>query len=149
MILKIDNNRDEIATEIHSIFQASYIVEAEMLRAINFPPLRRTRLQFIDSDSTFYAYYLQKNIAGLIEVRDNQDTTHIQSLVVYPKYFRQGIAKKLILFVLETSKSLVLIVETGVDNLPAITLYLSLGFVEQGQWNTSHGIRKVRFKKLF
>ena len=147
MIVKVDNKRNEIAQEIRKIFQASYTIEAEMLKAIDFPPLKRTISQFLDSNSEFYAYYLKQNIAGLIEINNNQDATHIQSLVVYPKYFRQGIGRKLVEFVLNTYKSIIFTVETGVDNHPAIKLYISLGFEEQNQWYTNHGVRKVRFKK--
>ncbi len=90
---------------------------------------------------------MKQNIAGLIEISSNQSVTHIQSLVVYPKYFRQGIGKKLVMFVLDTYTSTDFTVETGIDNHPAIKLYISLGFEEQNQWDTDHGVRKVRFKK--
>jgi len=101
-----------------------------MLKAIDFPPLKRTISQFIDSKSKFYAYYIKQNIAGLIEISSNKYITHIQSLVVYPKYFRQGIGKALVMFVLDTYRSAFFTVETGIDNHPAINLYVSLGFEE-------------------
>ena len=147
MIIKINNEENEIAEEIRAIFQASYTVEAEMLKAVDFPPLKRTVSQFLKSDSEFYAYYLTKNIAGIIEIENNEDLTHIQSLVVYPKYFRNGIGNKLVQFILDTYKSTTFTVETGVDNHPAIKLYKSFGFQEQEQWDTNHGVRKVRFEK--
>jgi ribosomal protein S18 acetylase RimI-like enzyme len=147
MIIKIDNKKNEIAYEIRRIFQASYVIEAKMLKAIDFPPLKRTISQFINSNSKFYAYYMKQNIAGLIEINSNKSVTHIQSLVVYPKYFRQGIGRELVMFVLDTYTSVNFTVETGLDNYPAIKLYISLGFKEQGQWDTDHGVRKVRFKK--
>ena len=147
MIIKINNKENKIAEEIRAIFQVSYTVEAKMLNAIDFPPLKRTVAQFLNSNSEFYAYYLNQNIAGVIEIENNQDLTHIQSLVVYPKYFRKGIGRKLVQFVLDTYKSIIFTVETGVDNHPAIKLYISLGFEEQSQWDTDHGVRKVRFKK--
>ena len=148
MIIKINNKRNKIAKEIRDIFQASYTVEAEMLKAIDFPPLKRTISQFLNSNSEFYAYYLNQNIAGVIEIKSNQDLTHIQSLVVYPKYFRKGIGRKLVQFILDTYKSSIFTVETGLDNYPAIKLYRSFDFEEQDQWNTNHGVRKVRFKKI-
>ena len=118
-----------------------------MLKAVDFPPLKKTVSQFLTSDSEFYAYYLIENIAGVIEIDNHKDLTHIQSLVVYPKYFRNGIGSKLIQFILNTYKSKIFTVETGIDNHPAIKLYTSFGFQEQAQWNTNHGIRKVRFEK--
>ena len=147
MIIKINNKENKIAEEIRAIFQVSYAVEAKMLKAIDFPPLKRTVSQFLKSNSEFYAYYLIENISGVIEIENNEDLTHIQSLVVYPKYFRNGIGRKLVQFILDTYKSKVFTVETGIDNHPAIKLYKSFGFQEQKQWDTNHGVRKVRFEK--
>ena len=147
MIIKINNKENKIAEEIRAIFQVSYTVEAGILKAVDFPPLKRTVSQFLNSNSEFYAYYLIKNIAGVIEIENHEDLTHIQSLVVYPKYFRNGIGSKLVQFILDTYKSRIFTVETGIDNHPAIKLYKSFGFQEQEQWDTDHGIRKVRFEK--
>ena len=147
MIIKINNKEKKIAEEIRAIFQVSYTVEAKMLKAVDFPPLKRTVSQFLNSNSEFYAYYLIKNIAGVIEIENHEDLTHIQSLVVYPKYFRNGIGRKLVQFILENYKSKIFTVETGIDNHPAIKLYKRYGFQEQERWNTNHGVRKVRFEK--
>jgi ribosomal protein S18 acetylase RimI-like enzyme len=148
MIIKINNKENKIAEEIRAIFQVSYTVEAKILKAIDFPPLKRTVSQFLKSDSEFYAYYLIENIAGVIEIENDEDLTHIQSLVVYPKYFRNGIGSKLVQFILDTYKSKIFTVETGVDNHPSIKLYKSFEFQEQAQWDTNHGVRKVRFEKM-
>ena len=83
----------------------------------------------------------------VIEIKNNQDLTQIQSLVVYPRYFRKGIGRKLVQFILDTYKSSIFTVETGLDNHPAIRLYTSFDFEEQEQWDTNHGVRKVRFEK--
>ena len=147
MIIKINNKEKEIAEEIRAIFQASYTVEAKMLKTVDFPPLQRTVSQFLNSNSEFYAYYLIENIAGVIEINNHENLTHIKSLVVDPKYFRTGIGKELVQFTLDTYKSTLFTVETGIDNQPAIKLYKSFGFQELEQWDTNHGIRKVRFEK--
>ena len=147
MIIKINNKENKIAEEIRAIFQASYTVEAKMLKAVDFPPLKRTVSQFLKSNAEFYAYYLAENIAGVIEIENDEDLTHIQSLVVYPKYFRNGIGRKLVQFILDNYKAKIFTVETGVDNHPAIKLYKNFGFQEQGKWDTNHGVRKVRFEK--
>ena len=155
MIIKINNKRNEIAKEILDIFQSSYAVEAEMLKVIDFPPLKRTISQFLNSNSEFYAYYeyswdnLTQNIAGVIEINNNQDFIHIQSLVVYPKYFRKGVGRKLVQFILDTYKSSIFTVETGVMNIPAVELYKSFNFKEKKQWDTDHGVRKIRFQLLY
>ena len=147
MVIKINNKETKIAEEIRAIFQVSYAVEAEILKAVDFPPLKRTVSQFVNSNSEFYAYYLTRNIAGVIEIDNHQDISHIQSLVVDPKYFREGIGRKLVQFILDTYKKKLFTVETGIDNQPAIKLYESFGFQELKQWDTNHGIRKIRFEK--
>tara|TARA_B110000196_G_C20503562_1_gene367875 strand:- start:21 stop:470 length:450 start_codon:yes stop_codon:yes gene_type:complete len=148
MIIKINNKKKKIANEIRDIFQSSYAVEAELLKAVGFPPLKRTLSQFINSKSEFYAYYQSNNITGVIEIKNHQDLTHIQSLVVCPKYFRKGIGRKLVQFILDKYMSKIFTVETGLDNYPAVKLYTSFDFEEQDQWDTTHEVRKVRFKKI-
>ena len=148
MILKIDNKKIEISKEIYSIFQASYKIEAELLQATDFPPLKRAVSEFSNSNNSFYAYYIDKDMSGVIEVENNSESTHIQSLVVYPKYFRQGIAKQLIQFVLDSYTSKLFTVETGLANQPAVKLYTSFDFEKIKQFNTNHGVRKIRLKKL-
>ena len=147
MIIKINNKKKNIANQIRNVFQASYIVESKLLNAVDFPPLKRTISQFLNSNTEFYAYYINKNISGVIEIENNQDLTHIQSLVVYPKYFRKGIGRTLVQFVLDTYNTKIFTVETGLENYPAIQLYTSFGFKKQDQWDTNHGVIKVRFKK--
>ena len=77
----------------------------------------------------------------------NDSFTHIQSLVVSPKFFRQGVAQKLMEFVLESCDSKLFTVETGLENRPATELYRKFGFVEVKQWDTGHGVRKIKFEK--
>ena len=55
MIIKINNKNKEIANKIRDVFQASYAVEAKLIKAVDFPPLKRTVSQFINSHSKFYA----------------------------------------------------------------------------------------------
>ena len=147
MIIKINNKETKIAEEIRAIFQVSYAVESDILKAVDFPPLKRTVSQFVNSHSEFYAFSIIKNIVGIIEIDSHDDLTHIQSLVVDPKHFRKGIGRKLVQFTLDTYRSKLFTVETGIDNQPAIKLYKRLGFQEIKQWNTNHGIKKIRFEK--
>jgi len=149
MIVNLDHTSIEVSKKIHSIFQVSYAVEAELLQAIDFPPLKRSLDNFLNSNSNFYGIEVGKELAGVIEVKTEGEATHIQSLVVHPKFFRQGIAQNLIIFVFNNYDSNVFTVETGVDNAPAITLYKKFQFKEVKQWDTDHGVRKVRFEAIF
>ena len=97
--------------------------------------------------SIFYGFYIDNQLAGVIEIESDNQTTNINSLVVHPDFFRRGIAWQLLEFTFNTSNSEIFIVETGANNKPAVELYLKFGFKEIKQWNTDFGIRKVRFKK--
>lgn len=146
MIKKLDHNNVAIATKMRIIFQESYTVEAVLLNAENFPPLQRPLESYIESKTTFFGYHIEGEIVGVIEVSSNENTTHVNSLVVSPHFFRQGIGRQLIQHVLQHFSSKVFTVETGLENIPASTLYKNFGFKEVKQWDTDHGVRKVRFE---
>ena len=147
MIKKLENSDIKIAEKIRSVFQVSYAVEAKLLEVPDFPPLKRSLESYLKNESQFFGYLINQEIAGVIEIVQNNDSIHIDSLVVNPKFFRQGIAGKLIEFVFKSFDSKIFIVETGVKNLPATELYRKHGFKEVKQWDTDHGIRKIRFER--
>ncbi len=148
MIQKLNNSQPAIAKEIRNVFQASYAVEAEILKAEDFPPLKRPLEKYIDIDTEFYGYLLNDEIVAVAELRFHLDFIHIQSLVVHPDHFRKGIASQMMNFILDSFADCPrFMVETGVDNKPASDLYKKFGFHEVHQWDTDHGVRKIRFEK--
>lgn len=147
MIEKLKNSDLEISKKIYSVFQASYTVEAKLLNATNFPPLKRPLEDYVNSNTVFFGYYKNQMLAGVIEIEHNDKFTHINSLVVNPNFFRQGIASKLIEYVFNTFHSNLFTVETGLKNEPATKLYKNYGFKEVNQWDTDHGIRKIKFER--
>ncbi|TXG35641.1 GNAT family N-acetyltransferase [Seonamhaeicola maritimus] len=147
MIKKLQNNDIKISSQIHSVFQLSYAIEAELLGANDFPPLKRPLESYLESDNEFYGYLENNELAGVIEVERTDKHIDINSLVVKPKFFRRGIGKKLMEFTFNRFDSELFIVETGVKNKPATELYKKLGFKEMKQWNTDFGIRKILFEK--
>jgi len=146
MIKSLQNKDIIVVNKIRAVFQVSYAVEAKLLNATYFPPLKRNVKGFLNSNNKFFGYLKNKELAGVIEIDSNNNSTHIQSLVVHPKFFRQGIARKLIEFTFNIYDSKLFTVETGVDNGPAIELYRKAGFKEVKKWNTDYGIRKIRFE---
>jgi len=147
VIKRLQNNDIKISKKIFSIFQLSYSIEAKLLNATNFPPLKRPLENYINSNTEFFGYFKNHDLAGVIEIDQNNNLTHINSLVVNPEFFRQGIARKLIEFVLDTFDSNLFVVETGLENGPATKLYKKFGFIEVKQWDTDHGVRKIKFEK--
>ncbi len=147
MIERLENNDLEISKKIRSVFQVSYKVEAKLLNATNFPPLKRSLENYVKSNTEFFGYLKNEELAGVIEVDHIDNYTHISSLVVDPNFFRQGIARKLMEFVLNTFDTNLFVVETGLENGPATELYKNFDFKEVKQWNTDHGIRKIKFER--
>ena len=148
MIKKLDHTNQAIATKMRIVFQESYAIEAKLLNAINFPPLQRPLESYIKSTTTFFGYHIKDKIVGIIEVSPKEKTTHINSLVVSPHFFRQGIGRNLIDYTLQNFSSKIFTVETGLENIPASKLYTSFHFKEVKQWDTDHGVRKIRFKLI-
>jgi ribosomal protein S18 acetylase RimI-like enzyme len=146
MIKKLDHTNLAIATKMRVVFQESYAVEAALLNATNFPPLQRPLESYIKSTTTFFGYHIKDEIVGIVEVSPKEKTTHINSLVVSPHFFRQGIGRELMNYILQKFTSKVVTVETGLENIPASKLYTSFHFKEVKQWDTDHGVRKIRFK---
>lgn len=147
MIERLKNNDLEISKKIRSVFQLSYKVEAKILNATDFPPLKRSLENYVNSNTAFFGYLKNRELVGVIEIEHNNNFTHINSLVVNPCFFRQGIARKLMEYVINTFDSKLFVVETGLENRPATKLYKKFDFKEVKQWNTDHGIRKIKFER--
>ena len=147
MIEKLQNENIEVAREIHAVFQLSYAVEAKLLKAKDFPPLKRPLQSFQSSENTFFGYLENTELAGVIEVELTDAYLDIHSLVVHPAFFRRGIASQLLAFLLHKYDAELFIVETGLDNKPAIELYKKHGFKEIKHWDTDFGIRKLMLEK--
>ena len=147
MIEKLQNKNIKISNQIHAVFQLSYAVEAKLLNATDFPPLKRPLESYLKSDNLFFGYIENTELAGVIEIEFTDKYIDINSLVVNPKFFRRGIARKLLEFIFSRFDSKLFIVETGVNNKPATELYKKLGFKEIKQWDTDFGIRKIQFER--
>jgi ribosomal protein S18 acetylase RimI-like enzyme len=147
MIKKLDNTDVYIAKQIYTVFQNSYKIEAELLRATDFPPLKRSVKNFTKSTTKFFGYFKDNQLAAVIELIIKPEYIHIRSLVVEPIFFKQGIASELIKFTFKKFDSILYIVETGQKNYPAIKLYEKHGFKLVKEWLTDINIIKVKLEK--
>jgi ribosomal protein S18 acetylase RimI-like enzyme len=148
MIKALDNTSTTISKQIWEVWQASYAVEAALLKATNFPPLKRSVENFTSSETYFFGFWAKSELVAVTEIKQEEELVHVQSLVVHPSHFRKGIAQKLLDHIFQYFESPLFMVETGAANGPAIALYEKNDFVEVKRWDTEHGIRKVRFERI-
>ena len=144
---KIDHSKCANAVAIYDVFQRSYRVEASFIGASDFPPLKRHYMAIAKAESEFYGLYHEARLAAVIEVQQTQGQLDIHSLTVDPDYFRQGLADKLLNYVLSLPSVKSAVVETAVANTPAIKLYEKHGFVEFKRWTPDHGIEKLALSR--
>ncbi|WP_420581280.1 GNAT family N-acetyltransferase [Reichenbachiella sp.] len=144
---KLESGDINTSKMLWELFQKSYKVEAELVAVKDFPPLRRTVKDFQKSKTEFFGILVNGKLAAAIEIVYQKLELEIWSLVVDPAYFRQGLAKELLIFTEEKFKPERSTVETAAINYPAIKLYQQHGFVLVEQWMTSFDIEKVKLVK--
>jgi ribosomal protein S18 acetylase RimI-like enzyme len=147
MIQRIEHSTSINARGIRRVFQISYRIEAQLLGAKKFPPLERPITAFQNCTNDFFGFYENEEVVAVIEMKKELKSLHIQSLVVNPNYFRRGIAKNLVEFVLNHYELNLFTVETGKDNRPARKLYESFNFQLVKTYLAAENIMKVRYQK--
>lgn len=147
-MIKLLKHKDmKIAEEIVRLQKASYIVEAKLIDFMQIPPLMELPEDIIKSDETYYGYYVEDNLAGIISYTIEKDVLDICKVAIYPDFFKRGIATKLIKFVEQTNGIKSIIVSTGLKNSPAVNLYTSLGFVKNHECEVAPDVYIVNFEK--
>jgi len=114
MISKLDNSKQTVANTIYEIFQNAYKAEAELIQAVNFPPLSRTIESIKASETDFYCLSVNNSAAAIIEISLHDQLLDINSLTVDPTYFRQGLGNKLLSYILDTLQYDKAVVETAI-----------------------------------
>lgn len=139
----LDHRSDEVAAQIHALFQRSYSVEAQVIGAADFPPLRRTRFEIQSSPGAYLGAREGPALVVAVEYLFDGAYLDIQNLAVDPRHFRQGWGTRLLQALLEKVEWRAATVETAAKNLPAVALYEKIGFSESRRWTTPEGIEKV------
>lgn len=131
-----DHRTPALARQLHAVQMSAYAQEAKLLGAVYFPPLERTVADLRASDEAFLAAFVDDELAGAISTLADDDGRGITiaSLVVAPSFQRRGIASALMSTIIETHGHHGLTVQTGVKNVPALSLYGQAGFVERRRW---------------
>jgi len=142
--IRLDQTKPSTAKEINSIMQAAYRVEADLLSVEDFHPLKRSIDDISASKTEFYGINFADHLAAVIEFEELEASTiEINSLVVKPSCFRQGLGRQLLEHLFSMFPVRRFLVSTGIKNLPAVRLYQSLGFTDSSFWQTPCGIDMI------
>lgn len=144
MIELLDHRSKDMAMKIHSVFQRSYKVEAQLIGATEFPPLQRSVAHIQAAGSKFLGQWGKSGLNAVIEYSLAAGHLGIDSLVVHPRYFRRGLGSEILRSLLDRVDWQTADVETAAMNHPAIALYEKFGFAESKRWATKEGIEKVQ-----
>ena len=112
---------------LYHLQQRAYQVEANLIGAPHFPPLKQTKAQLVQEQPSGYVCVRDESVVGALTLEHET----ITRLIVSPDHFRQGIAKQLVQHVL--TRQTVRFVSTAAANHPAIALYRQLGFRQTNQ----------------
>lgn len=78
----------------------------------------------------------ERSVAGYGGMRFAADEFYVDNIAVFPEYRRQGIGREItsaLIHEVRRQKGLFLSLEVRPSNLPAIELYLQLGFRQEGR----------------
>jgi GNAT superfamily N-acetyltransferase len=129
LIKRIDISKNDNAEEILAIQIPSYRKEAELIEYYDLPPLKDTVKTIQQCGETFYGYYINGKLCGVIAIKVDKGVIDIHRLFVSPLHFRKGIAKELLKYIQTYEQGAnKLIVSTGSKNLPALNFYIKNGF---------------------
>lgn len=149
MIIELDIRDIQIARDVKELQMASYKIEAEIMDFYDIPPLKDTIDDLQGCNEIFYGYNISGSLAGMISYKIIESTLDIHRVAIHPSFFRMGIASKLINFVEELESNIErIVVCTGKENLPAVSLYLKNGYKKKKDIEIETGIYITKFEKM-
>ena len=133
-----------VAERVLEIQHAAYAVEARLVGYDAIPPLHETLADLQARRLIFLGVTCDRMLAGVLGYRREADTVDIDRLAVDPRFFRRGLATRLLreLFVRERDATR-FTVSTGFGNQPAVAFYERLGFHQVGFGEPIPGVRIV------
>jgi ribosomal protein S18 acetylase RimI-like enzyme len=130
-----------------SLQRAAYAVEAELIGFDGIPPLHDNPETLLACHETFYGCFTGGELAGLIAFTLDTGTLDVCRMAVCPRFFRRGVASRLLEFVEAVPGIDRMVVSTGKGNDPAVSLYLKHGFKRVGEREVAEGVFITLFEK--
>ena len=85
MITKLENSNEIVANSIHTVFQRSYKIEAQVINVLDFPPLSRSVKNIINAKTDFYGFSDNNYLAAVIEIKIDEKQLDIHSFLEYKR----------------------------------------------------------------
>jgi len=126
---RLDLADETIARSVLALQRASYAVEAALIDDDRIPPLTETLDELRGAALEWLGTGDEHGLTGAVawKILDD-DTVDIYRLVVAPRSFRRGVATALLDRLDGLYPGRRVVVSTGRDNEPAVTLYVRRGF---------------------
>jgi ribosomal protein S18 acetylase RimI-like enzyme len=148
MIRPIRLKTDDEINQLLTLQRAAYQVEADLIGFYDIPPLYDNAETLLSSHETFFGFYIDDRLVGVISYQLDGQTLDIFRLCVDPACFRRGIARALLDFVEHAESGVTcIIVSTGSLNTPARQLYERHGFTRKGEQSIAEGVRISHYEK--
>lgn len=125
--------------------RSSYALEAEIIGDDRIPPLREDAAGLTAWRGRWITAWDGVDLVGAVAWTEHGDHVDIDKLMVDPDAIRRGIATALLGRVIERSSGRQVVVSTGRDNVPAVSLYVKHGFEREGDEQVPPGIWISRF----
>jgi len=148
MIKKLDHRTIDQSSEIIALQKVSYQMEAVLIQYPNIPPLLETIEDIMRSKETFFGYFMNDQLVGLLSIELRTDYIDICRLAIHPDYFQRGIAQALLNYIESTyPRPKKIVVQTGKENFPAVKLYEKNGFLQVGEKEVGNQLMIVLLEK--
>ena len=149
-VIRLEHAAPPVAAAIHAVMMAAYRVEAGIIGAADFLPLRRTPAAIAAATGSFLGVTAAAagTLAAVAELDAREPgRVHISALVVDPAYFRRGLATAVLRDIIRTHALEDITVSTAAANRPALLLYAAAGFEDHHRWTTDDGIPMVMLRR--
>jgi len=139
----------DLAGRLLAIQRAAYGVEASLIGDDRIPPLHEDADELLAAPLNWLGAFDKSScLIGAVAWVEQADEVDIDRLVVDPMAHRRGVGRELVRSVLSRAGSCRTTVSTGRRNLPARTLYLSLGFVQMEDTEVETGLWITHFARV-
>lgn len=147
MFKRLDLSNQELAQLVLSLQIPAYQLEANLIGFQGIPALLDTVDDLMNNKENFIGFYKDDELLGVLSYEETDELVDICRLVVSPASFRKGIGNQLVNHVLEEVRgSREVIVSTGLENVPAVTLYKKFGFQQERLVEIVPGVKLVNMR---